>query len=391
MNPIPPLRVVAINTQLEAHGSDQVRSIRDSLGIWRVLADMDVRVLRLCPAADGSTAAALGRLSRGNLRVQGHRIVPSRPTTFSRYPHLRRILAAAKPDVVQVIGEPWHLGGRAAIGVARQLGALSGIHFAENGPAVTGWSGAPRNLLALTTIRRADFVVAWSQSGLDLARERWRFRGLGAVLPGTGVPAHFFKTPREWGSQKVVLFVGRLTDGKGVDDFLEVAQRLRSPSTRFEIVGDGPLRHQVVEAERRGDVRYLGLMERDELARVYARAHILVVPSRPSWVLTTMKTKVPVIEQFGRVVAEALAVGTPVVAYSSGAIPDVVGPGGIVVSEGDRDSLVAATGGLLRNDDRWEALSCAAKTQGRLYSDHEVAEALLSLWRVGRARSPVRN
>ena len=85
MNPIPPLRVVAISHQLAPNGSEQVRMIRAELGIWQVLADMDVRVLRLCPAADGPTAAALGRLSRGNLRVQGHSIVPSRPLTFSRY------------------------------------------------------------------------------------------------------------------------------------------------------------------------------------------------------------------------------------------------------------------------------------------------------------------
>jgi glycosyltransferase involved in cell wall biosynthesis len=60
---------------------------------------------------------------------------------------------------------------------------------------------------------------------------------------------------------------------------------------------------------------------------------VLVLPSR-----TTESWK----EQFGRVIIEAHACQTPVIGSSSGAIPDVVGAGGMVVPERDPSALAAA-------------------------------------------------
>src|SRR5256885_3578871 len=54
-------------------------------------------------------------------------------------------------------------------------------------------------------------------------------------------------------------------------------------------------------------------------------------------------------EQFGRVLVEAMAAGTPVVGSSSGAIPEVIGDAGLVVPEGDPSALAEALDRLLGN------------------------------------------
>ncbi|MDP1740910.1 glycosyltransferase family 1 protein [Polaromonas sp.] len=92
----------------------------------------------------------------------------------------------------------------------------------------------------------------------------------------------------------VSLFVGRVSYEKNIDTFLA----LDIPGTKV-VCGVGPLEASL--KERYPQVRWLGVLPRDELARVYAAADVFVFPSRS--------------ETFGLVMLEAMACGTPVAAY----------------------------------------------------------------------------
>jgi glycosyltransferase involved in cell wall biosynthesis len=74
-------------------------------------------------------------------------------------------------------------------------------------------------------------------------------------------------------------------------------------------------------------------LPKEELWRLYAASDCLVLPS-----LTTPTWK----EQFGGVLADAMAVGLPIVGSDSGAIPQVVGDAGIIFPEGDATALAWA-------------------------------------------------
>lgn len=95
-------------------------------------------------------------------------------------------------------------------------------------------------------------------------------------------------------ARPVSLFVGRLSYEKNIHAFLD----LDIPGTKV-VCGVGPL--QVTLGQRYPHVRWLGVLARPELAKVYAAADVFVFPSRS--------------ETFGLVMLEAMASGTPVAAY----------------------------------------------------------------------------
>jgi glycosyltransferase involved in cell wall biosynthesis len=92
----------------------------------------------------------------------------------------------------------------------------------------------------------------------------------------------------------VSLFVGRVSYEKNIEAFL----KLDIPGTKV-VCGVGPLEESL--KQRYPQVRWMGVLARDELAKVYAAADVFVFPSRS--------------ETFGLVMLEAMAAGTPVAAY----------------------------------------------------------------------------
>ena len=134
----------------------------------------------------------------------------------------------------------------------------------------------------------------------------------------------------------VVGFAGSLIERKGWH-VLVAALRLLPTEFRLLVAGEGP---QLPELERlassaglAGRVFCVGLLPKDQLWGFYRSLDCLAVPS-----LTTERWK----EQFGGVIADALVMGLPIVGSSSGAIPEVMGPAGIVVPEGDEQALALA-------------------------------------------------
>jgi glycosyltransferase involved in cell wall biosynthesis len=182
------------------------------------------------------------------------------------------------------------------------------------------------------------------------------------------------------------LYVGRLTERKGIAELLEGWSRfdngdgVRSGRPVLVIVGDGPQRGSLERsaASRGLNVRFVGHVDYDSIAPFYAAADAFVIPTlEDNWSL---------------VVPEAMACGLPVLCSTyNGCWPELVheGVNGWVFDP-------------LKPDDIQRALSEAAKDRATLhdmgskseaivaeFSPHRAAEAILDACRIAMGRASV--
>jgi glycosyltransferase involved in cell wall biosynthesis len=142
------------------------------------------------------------------------------------------------------------------------------------------------------------------------------------------------------GQRLCLLFVGRLIEEKGVADLIHALPVLsaRFPDVILLMVGDGQdrLRFQELAVSCGVDTRihWAGWVPPQQVSSWMAAAYLLIVPSRDGG--TGWK------EAQGLVIIEAMLAGTPVVASSSGGIPDMIEAGvtGWLFTPGDVQGLV---------------------------------------------------
>jgi glycosyltransferase involved in cell wall biosynthesis len=166
----------------------------------------------------------------------------------------------------------------------------------------------------------------------------------------------------------VAFFVGRLIGIKGEGIVIGLAERF--PRVTFVVAGDGPNR-PVVEAAagRLGNLRYLGLIPNTELPDYYRSADVVLVPSQYP-------------EGFGRVICEALACGTPVIASAFGGIPDAMDDTVGVLCDGSVAAFEEALKRFLHDAAFYEAMRCRARAYACERFGPGNAEVILAAYRV---------
>ena len=171
--------------------------------------------------------------------------------------------------------------------------------------------------------------------------------------------------------QPYLVAAGRLEQQKGFDLLVEAYRRsgLVQRGVKLLILGEGgeraALSEQIAQSGLLSSVYLLGFV--DNPYSVFAKAQGFVLSSR--W------------EGFGNVLVEALACGTPIVAFDCPSGPaEVLGetPGCIVVPHGDRGALAKAMLAMAMLDDLNET-ACKRKGRARLFSKDQAARKLLHL------------
>jgi len=207
----------------------------------------------------------------------------------------------------------------------------------------------------------------------EFVRSRLAANGISAehieVLP------HFQTLPGDdqlANDEGYLLYFGRLSPEKGVDEILHALVRL--PHIPVVIAGDGPERERLQALARQLNltrVHFAGMLEGDKLTQLIARCSFSLFPSHAY-------------ETLGKSILESYAYGRPVVATDLGSRREFVEHGvtGLLYSPGDRDQLARSIEQLFDHPDLVAKMGAAARA--RVKEKHDAEEHLQKLSEIYR-------
>jgi glycosyltransferase involved in cell wall biosynthesis len=254
------------------------------------------------------------------------------------------LLREEKPDAIYVHHEPYGFATiqvylANAVSIRRPIGFYSCQNIMKNYPVVF-------QQMERWVFHNSHFAFPITQGVLDVLRAKG-YRNAAEILPFPIDPVLY----RPWaseaaeirarlgiGSERIVLgFIGRLVEEKGLRVLIAALKELPDLPWELLLIGEGPyeieLRQQIESLGQQAPrVRFIGYVPHTETPHWLSLLDMLVLPSetRPNWK-----------EQFGRVLVEAMACGTPVIGSDSGEIPNVISGtgGGLIFHEGDPSAL----------------------------------------------------
>jgi glycosyltransferase involved in cell wall biosynthesis len=256
-------------------------------------------------------------------------------------------------------------------------------------------------LKLLAARRQADLVMTVSEASRKGISDRFGIPRDRIVVVPEAADAMFRPLPPDDTTREVlqrfavldrrfILYVGGISPHKNIGTLLDAfAQLRRDPACsdcRLLLVGDftGDVFYSAYDELRRrseslglGDaVRFTGYVADDDLVRLYAAAEVFVLPS--------------LLEGFGLPAIEAMACGAPVVASCRGALPEVIGPAGLLFDPDRAGDLHDVLRRVLTDAALRERLRRLGPQRAAEFSWDRAAQRTLSVFRSLANGSPMR-
>jgi glycosyltransferase involved in cell wall biosynthesis len=202
--------------------------------------------------------------------------------------------------------------------------------------AIGTWQHRVDRFIAISGFTRTKMIEAGlAPEKIDI---KPNFLEIAPPAPGPGKGGYF-------------VYVGRLSEEKGIRTLIDAWKTLPDPIPILKIVGSGPLDEFIKStAATLPQITLLGGRRPEEVLEIVGRAEALIFPSE--WY-----------ETFGRVAMEAYAVGTPVIGSDIGAVAEIVEEGitGLRFRAGSAADLALKICQFLIDPERKMAMRSAAR------------------------------
>ncbi|MBV9582811.1 MAG: glycosyltransferase family 4 protein [Chloroflexi bacterium] len=282
----------------------------------------------------------------------------------------------ARPHVIDLFEEPFSLVALQALVLRNLLAPRAALVFYSAVNVDRHWRW-PYRAIERAVLRGADGAHAPSADVPPVLERHGMRRKPIDVIP-LGVDVERFASAEPLALEGIprprVGFIGRFEPVKGLDVLLEAARQLVTPAS-LVLAGDGSLRGELHGPR----VHVLSSVAYAQVPSLLKALDVLVLPSVTILPLHR--------EQFGRVLAESMAAGVPVIGSTSGAIPEVIGEAGLIVPERDASALAVAIDALLsRPDLRRRLIESGRQRAQRTFSWPNVAGDTLRLFEAALAQ-----
>lgn len=333
-----PLRVLAI---------DKVAVLKNNRVRYRLLSEQaDVDLTLLAPTRWFENCVMEPYQPEPGERyrtILGRPSWPGKELRSIYYNGIVRAFRQSRPEIILMMEEPFSMFGLQVVLLKRLFAPKAKVIFYTFN--ITSFNRYPYRppwvyrALGDFVMRRSDVGLCITEKSASLLSE--------SVFAGDIRPLFypvndqlFQRLPRDEARRRIgvpedaflFLYAGRLLELKGIQDLIDAFAGLRRERPelplRLMILGDGDYGaalHAKVEDMGLGDsVEFRRAVPVEDVATYMSAATAFVLPSRAEWN-----------EQFGRVNAEAMLIGTPLIGSTSGEIPRVVGDGGFIFQADD--------------------------------------------------------
>jgi glycosyltransferase involved in cell wall biosynthesis len=221
------------------------------------------------------------------------------------------------------------------------------------------------NLFIGSSLAKASRIACVSRAVADEAMRGFGLSASRIALVPNGVEAFFSPGSADVadvadGQADYLLFAGTLEPRKGLDLLLEAWNTLPAPRPRLVLCGDAGWRTRIPPG-----VVVTGYVSRERLRDLYRGALAFVYPSR--------------YEGFGIPPLEAMACGAPVLATTTGAIPEFAAGAALLVAPGDRDALRRGLHRIVLDRGLREHLRAAGPERARAWTWERSAATMTQL------------
>jgi glycosyltransferase involved in cell wall biosynthesis len=279
---------------------------------------------------------------------------------FTRYflVGLNNLINKINPDLIYLQAEPWSVMAIYCAILSRKTKIPLVLYSYENLKKV--YERRNKKYLGLWkplekfVLRNSKGIIAGNLDAKKIILENG-FKKRIEILPISGIGNNFYKytlkrikeLKKTYGleNKKVVLFLGRLTAEKGVEEILDSVETVSNevPEVLFLFVGSGDYSEKAksfVKKRKIGQyVKFIENIDYEKVPHIMNIANLFVYPSRktPYWE-----------EQFGFSIPEALSCKVPVISTNTGAIPEFFGKYIKVLNEQDSKNLARSTIKILK-------------------------------------------